>query len=243
MMFAGNDGYFRDELYYIVSGTQHLSLGYVDFPPMIAYIAVFLNVISKDSLVSIHIVPALADAFLVFIAGMIARELGGGKKAQVLAAISTLVTLVFLATDSLFTPDALDQLWWSLLAYIIIRIVKRGESKLWLLAGVVVGIGLLTKLSIFFFVVGLLLSFLIFPSTRKYLRSKWIALGALISFALISPVVYWNAANNWPMVDFYLHFQGYSGGGAPVNFLLNQLLSINPRNIPLLIAGLYHRTL
>ena len=239
MAFAGNYGYFRDELYYIVSGTQHLSLGYVDFPPFIAYIAVFLNVISKDSLVSIHIVPALAEAFLIFVAGMIARELGGGWKAQILAAIATLVTLVFLATGSLFTPDALDQLWWSLLAYMIIRIVKRGESKLWILAGLIVGIGLLTKLSIFFFVVALFLSFLLFPSTRKLLNSKWIAAGALVSFALISPVIYWNATNSWPMIDFYLHFQGYSGGGGPINFLLNQLLSINPLNIPLLIAGLY----
>ena len=108
MAFAGNYGYFRDELYYIVSGTQHLSLGYVNFPPFIAYIAAFLNITSKDSLVSIHVVPALAEAFLVFVAGMITRELGGGRKAQILAAIATLVTLVFLATCSLFTPDALD---------------------------------------------------------------------------------------------------------------------------------------
>jgi 4-amino-4-deoxy-L-arabinose transferase-like glycosyltransferase len=211
----------------------------VDFPPFIAYIAAFLNITSKDSLVSIHVVPALAEAFLVVVAGMIARELGGGRKAQILAAIATLVTLVFLATGSLFTPDALDQLWWSLLAYIIIRIVKRGESKLWMLAGLIVGFGLLTKLSMFFFVVALFVSLLIFPSSREFLKSKWIAAGALISLALISPVIYWNATNSWPMIDFYLHFQGYSGGVGPINFLLNQFLSINPLNIPLLNAGLY----
>ncbi|MGI0090535.1 MAG: hypothetical protein ACREBS_02390, partial [Nitrososphaerales archaeon] len=51
MIFARNYGYFRDELYYIVSGTQHLSLGYVDFPPFIAYVAALLNLISKDSLI------------------------------------------------------------------------------------------------------------------------------------------------------------------------------------------------
>ena len=93
MLFAGNYGYFRDELYYVVAGTQHLSLGYVDFPPFIAYIAAFLNVISKDSLISIHVVPALVEALLVFVAGMMARELGGGRKAQLLAAASTLLTL------------------------------------------------------------------------------------------------------------------------------------------------------
>ena len=110
MVFAANYGYFRDELYYIVSGTQHLSLGYVDFPPFIAYVAALLNLISKDSLVSIHVVPALNEALLVFVAGMMARELGGGRRAQLLAAVSTLVTFAFLAFGSLFTPDSFDAL-------------------------------------------------------------------------------------------------------------------------------------
>ena len=104
MIFATNYGYFRDELYYIVSGTQHLSLGYVDFPPLIAYVAALLNVISKDSLFSIHAVAALNEALLVFVAGLIARELGGGRRAQLLAAVSTLATFALLAFGSLFTP-------------------------------------------------------------------------------------------------------------------------------------------
>jgi 4-amino-4-deoxy-L-arabinose transferase-like glycosyltransferase len=239
MAFAGNYGYFRDELYYIVSGTQHLSLGYVDFPPMIAYIAALFYDLGKDSLISIHIVPALAEAILIFVAGLIAKELGGGRRAQIVAGMATLITLVFLATGSLFTPDALDQLWWSLLSYVTIRIVKRNEPKLWIIAGVIVGVGLLTKLSIFFFVVALFISLLAFSTTRKYLRSKWLVLGALITSILISPVIYWNAKNSWPMIQFYESFTGYSGGGGPIGFLLNQLLSINPLNIPILAAGLY----
>ncbi len=109
MLFAGNYGYFRDELYYIVSGTQHLSLGYVDFPPMIAYIAALLYPISRDSLISIHVVSALVEGLLVIVAGLITRELGGGRKAQLLAAVSTLLTLTFLADASEFSPDFLDQ--------------------------------------------------------------------------------------------------------------------------------------
>jgi 4-amino-4-deoxy-L-arabinose transferase-like glycosyltransferase len=106
MLFANNYGYFRDELYYIVSGTQHLSFGYVDFPPMIAYVAALLNPILGDSLLAIHSVPALVEGILVFLTGLIARELGGGRRAQLLAAIGTLATLVFLADGSLlqWTP-------------------------------------------------------------------------------------------------------------------------------------------
>ncbi len=239
MLFATNYGYFRDELYYIVSGTQHLSLGYVDFPPLIAYVAALLNLISKDSLISIHVVPALNEAILVFVAGMITRELGGGKKAQVLAAISTFASLGFLVFGSLFTPDSFDSLWWSLLAYLVIRIIKRKEPKLWVLAGLVAGIGLLTKLTIFFFVAALLVSFLAIPSSRKYLRSKWIAIGALLSIAFILPVIYWNSINGWPTIQFYQEFRGDVTGGGPLNFFTTQLAIISFLNAPIFVLGLY----
>lgn len=239
MLFAGNDGYFRDELYYIVSGTQHLSLGYVDFPPFIAYVAALLGFISKDSLISIHVVPALVESLLVFVTGMIARELGGGRKAQLLAAISTLVTLDFLAFGSIFTPDSFDSLWWSLLAYLIIRIIKRKEPKLWIVAGLVVGVGLFTKLTMFFFVASLLISFLVIPSSRKYLRSKWIPIGGLISVAFILPMTYWNFIHGWPMIQFYLQFRGDVSGGGPLDFFVNQVAGISILNFPILVIGLY----
>jgi len=239
MAVAGNYGYFRDELYYIVSGTQHLSLGYVDFPPFIAYVAALLNVISGDSLISIHVVPALNESFLVILAGMIAKELGGGRRAQLLAAVSTLLTFAFLAFGSLFTPDSFDSLWWSLLAYLVIRIVKRREQKLWVPVGIVIGIGLLTKLTIFFFVGALLISFLAIPSARQYLRSKWLVLGCLIPVAFVLPMIYWNSINGWPMIQFYQEFTGDFSGGGPANFLYTQLALVTFLNVPIFLTGLY----
>ena len=239
MMFATNYGYFRDELYYIVSGTQHLSLGYVDFPPFIAYVAAFLNLISKDSLISIHVVPAMNESILVFVAGMIARELGGGRRAQLLTAISTFFSLGFLVFGSLFTPDSFDSLWWSLLAYLVIRIVKRKEPKLWVLAGLVAGIGLLSKLTIFFFMTAMIISFLTIPSSRKYLRSKWIAVGGLLAVIFILPMIYWNSINGWPMIQFYQDFRGDVSGGGPLNFFITQLAIMSFLNAPIFVLGLY----
>jgi hypothetical protein len=239
MLFAGNYGYFRDELYYIVSGTQHLSLGYVDFPPMIAYIGALLNVFTRDSLVSIHVVSALTEALLVFVAGMITRELGGRRRAQLLAAVSTLVTFAFLAFGSLFTPDSIDALWWSLFAFLVVRTVKRREPKLWVAVGLVIGVGLLTKLTIFFFVGALLISFLAIPSARQHLRSKWMVLGGLLSIAVILPMIYWNSINGWPMVHFYLEFTGDVSGGGPLNFFSTQLALMTYLNVPIFVIGLY----
>jgi hypothetical protein len=238
MIFANNYGYFRDELYYIVSGTQHFQLGYVDFPPMIAYIAALLYPISGDSLFAIHVVPAIVEGILVFVAGMIARELGGGRRAQILAATGTLVTLVFLADGSLFSMDAFDQLWWSVVAYLVIRIIKRGDKRLWCVVGLVDGVGLLTKLSMLFFVSALLVSFLVFGSNRSYLRSRWLMLGAVIAFLIFLPFIIWNVTNGFQTVQFYLSFKGFAGGGGPLNFFVSQILDMNPVNLPLLAGGL-----
>lgn len=239
IIFAGNYGYFRDELYYIVSGTQHLSLGYVDFPPMIAYVAALVNIVAGDSLVSIHVLPAFAEGVVVFLSGMIARELGGGRRAQVLAAVTTLLTFALLAFGSIFTPDFLDSLWWSLLAYTVVRIVRRRQPKLWVVAGLIIGVGMLTKLTILFFVGALLVSFLAIPSARQHIRTKWVLLGGLLSGAFLLPMIYWNAVNGWPMVRFYLEFTGDVSGGGPLSFLYTQLALMSFLNVPIFLIGLY----
>lgn len=235
MLVAGNYGYFRDELYYIVSG-QHLQLGYVDFPPMIAYIAALLNSIAGDSLIAIHVVPALAGGALVFVAGMIAKELGGKRWAQALSAVATLVTAQ-LALSSIFSMDILDALWWSLAAYILVRILRRGEPRLWLAFGLVAGLGLFTKLTIAFFLISLIVGLVATPA-RANLLSKWFLAGAAVAAAFLVPYVVWNAMNGWPTLDFYIHHGGLNGSG-PVDFVLTQILIANPVNIPLAIIGLY----
>jgi len=238
MAFATNYGYFRDELYYIVSGTKHLSLDYVDFSPIVAWVAALLYPLTGDSLVSIHFVSALLEALLVVVSGLIARELGGGRRAQLLAGAATLITLTFLADGSEFSPDPFDQLCWSLLAYVLVRLVRRGEPRLWVVAGLVIGVGLLSKLTMLFFAGALLLSFMAVPSSRVHLRSKWVVLGALVAAALALPLVYWNAVNGWPTVQFYLSFKGDVGAG-PAGFATSQVLEPNPLNLPILVLGLW----
>jgi 4-amino-4-deoxy-L-arabinose transferase-like glycosyltransferase len=238
LLFATNYGYFRDELYYIVSGTSHLSLGYVDFSPMVAWVTALLYPLTGDSLVSIHFVSALLEGILVFVSGMIARELGGGRRAQLLTAAATLVTLTFLAGGSELSPDPFDQVWWSVLAYVLVRLVKRNEPKMWVVAGLVVGVGLLSKLTMFFFAGALLLAFLLIPSSRVYLRSRWVVVGGLFAAVLFLPIVYWNAVNGWPTVEFYRSFSGEFGAGSS-GFAFTQLEEPNPLNIPLLLVGLW----
>ena len=235
MAVAGNYGYFRDELYYIVSG-QHLQLGYVDFPPLIAYLAAIMGYVSGDSLFSIHVVPAMAGAALVFVTGMTARELGGGRLAQILAAAAAAITAQ-MAFASIFSMDIFDALWWTLGSYLLIRMVRRDEPRLWLAFGLVAGIGLMTKLTIVFFVLAALAGLLL-TSNRSRFKSRWFLGAVLVSVLFVLPDAYWNATNGFPTVDFFLHHGGLNGTG-PVTFALLQILIANPFNIPLVILGLY----
>jgi hypothetical protein len=236
MLVAGNYGYFRDELYYLADG-QHLALGYVDQPLLLGWLAALLNLLAGDGLVAIHVIPALAGGAIVIITGLIAREMGGGRLAEALAATAALFTVIFMATASIFSMDVLDALWWALGTYVVVRLFHRQQPRLWLVFGVVAGIGLMTKLTIGFFGLALVVGLLLTPA-RAAFRQRWIWLGGAIAFVGLLPYVIWNAVNGWPTVAFWHHYGGLSGGG-PVGFLANVLLILNIVNLPLAIAGLY----
>lgn len=237
LFVADNYGYFRDELYYMADG-RHLQFGYVDQAPLIGWLAAFIHVTIGDSLIAIHILPALACGAIVVVTGLIARELGGRRFAQVLAATATLVAPVFMATGSIFSMDVLDQLWWALGALILIRLVHRDAPRLWLAFGLVAGLGLLNKFTILFFGFSLVVGILVTPA-RAYFRTRWPWLGGLIAFAFLLPDLLWNATHGWPTWEFWHHYGGLTGGG-PLGLLTDQLVSMNPFTVPLTIAGLYY---
>lgn len=236
LLVANNYGYFRDELYYMADG-RHLAFGYVDQAPLIGWLAALVHATLGDSLVAIHLIPALASAGLIVVASFIARELGGGRLAQFLAALATMFSIVFMATGSIFSMDVLDELLWALGALLVIRIIRRQEPWLWLLFGVVAGLGILNKLSMLFFGLALVIALLLTPA-RAFFRGPEIWLGGAIALLLALPYIGWEFANGWPSWEFWRHYGGLSGSG-PIAFPLTQILDANPVMLPLWIAGLY----
>ncbi len=234
MLFAGNYGYFRDELYYIAAG-HHLAPGYVDFPALIAVLAALLQPFG-DNLVIIHIVPALANGCLIFTTGLIARELGGGRFAQGLAALTAAVCVAFMATGSIFSMDALDQLWWALAAYVLLLLIKRQSPRLWLLFGLVAGIGLATKLTILFWGLALVIGLLL-TKQRRLLWNPALLGGGAIALVFLLPYILWNVANGLPTWEFWHNYGGITGDG-PLAYLVNQIFLINPLTVPVAILGL-----
>jgi Dolichyl-phosphate-mannose-protein mannosyltransferase len=239
IQFAGINhyGWFRDELYYMACG-EHLSWGYVDQPPLIALISWFARHVFGNSMFDVRFLPALAGAAVVFLAGWIAREFGGGLFAQFLAALAALFTPAYLAFDSFLSMNAFEPLFWTLCALIMIRMAKGGSPALWVLFGVVAGFGLENKHTMLVFgfaiVAGLLIS-----DQRRVLYSKWIWIGGALALALFLPNLIWEARHSWPQIQVVRAGQEYKNYlVGPVRFFFEQILYLQPIQLPVWIAGL-----
>ncbi len=233
-----HDNFFRDELYYMAAG-QHLAAGYVEYPPFVAWATAFSRALFGDSVFAIRLLPALAGAAIVILAADMAALMGGGFLAQVLAAFAVALCPVFIGSSGLMTMDPFDQLWWVLAAWVLVRLIRSQNPKLWLLVGAVVGIGLLTKLVIGFFVIALLLGLLL-SEQRKLLFSWWLILGGGIALVMVTPYLIWQAQHGFPVLEYT---KAYSSGKTvaygPLQYFLQQVLTTNPLLLPLWLGGLY----
>lgn len=239
IQFAGitRYGFFRDEFYYMACG-EHLAWGYVDQPPLIAFAAWFARHVFGNSIISIRLLPVLTGAAVVFLTGVLARELGGGKFAQVLAAATILLAPAYLAFDSFFSMNAFEPLFWLLCALIAVRIVNGASPKLWLLFGVVAGIGLENKhtMAVFGFA---LIAGLLLAGHQSILRSKWLWLGGLIALAIALPNLVWEARHGWPQIEVVRNAQEYKNVHVgPLRFVVEQILFLDPLALPIWVAGL-----
>jgi hypothetical protein len=199
--FFQNYGYFRDELYYIAC-SNHLDWGYVDQPPLSLLILRIMRFLFGDSLVALRILPALAGGTIVFITGLMAKQLGGGRFAQVLAALSALASPIFLGNAGrYFSMNAFDLVFWAIGGYIVLLIVRNNSQKLWLLFGLVAGLGVLNKYSMGILVLGVIAALFLTPH-RKQLLSKWFWIGGLLGALIVVPHSIWEFRNAFPSVEF-----------------------------------------
>src|SRR5258705_47043 len=162
-----------------------------------ARLAKLSRAVFGDSLGGLRLLPALAGAATVWLAGRMARELGGGRYAQGLAALGALVAPVYLEGFTLFTMNAFDILAWSLILWTAIWILQGGSPRLWLVLGLIAGVGLLNKHSVLFLLAGLLAGVLLTPA-RRHLRTRWPWLGGALALAIFAPHLVWQADHGWP---------------------------------------------
>ena len=239
-LYAGRHyGYFVDELYYLAC-SRHLDWGYVDQPPLIAAITWLVRVVLGQSLPAIRLLPALAGTALVLLTALIARELGGSRYAQALAALAVLVAPGILALDNLLTMNAFEPLFWMGCAWLLIRIVKTGNGKLWMAFGVVAGFGLENKYSMGLFAAGLVAGLLL-SSERRRLATRWLWIGGALAVLIFLPNLLWNAHYHFPFLELQANIRrsGRDVPLGPMAFFAQEILTMNPLTLPVWGAGLW----
>jgi 4-amino-4-deoxy-L-arabinose transferase-like glycosyltransferase len=234
-----NYGYFRDELYYLAC-SDHLGWGYVDQPPLVALILKIERWLFGDSLVAIRFVSALAGAAKVFLTGLIARELGGKTFAQILAALAVLAAPGFLAIDSFFSMNPIEALLWIACAFVLVRIIKTGNQKLWLWFGLLAGIGLENKHSMLVWGAAVVAGLLLTPQ-RQVFRNPWIWVSGLLAGLIFLPNLIWNVQHHFPFLELQENIRrsGRNASQTPLSFFGQEILSMNPVSLPIWLAGLW----
>jgi hypothetical protein len=206
----------RDEMLFFNMG-EHLDTGYATVPPMTGLLAFLMHKIFGFSVFGIRFFPALMGAASVYIMALIIKELGAGIEAMVIACSTYILTTGLLLTSSLFTATAFDELIWLFATWLILRMVKQNNPKMWIYLSIVIAVGFLNKYSVLFFTAGFLIAFIIDGKVRLFF-SRYFILAIITGIVIISPNIIWQYNHGWPVIihmaelkSSQLDLLGYSG--------------------------------
>ncbi len=229
-------GYFRDELYYL-DMARHLDWGYVDAAPLIAVYAKSALWMG-GSLAALRILPALAGTALIALTILIARELGGGRYAQLLAGLSILLCPAVLLMDSLFTNNVFEPLFWMGCIWVVTRILRTGDSRLWVWFGVLAGLGLENKHSTLSFGFAVAVALLLTHHRREFAR-PWIWIAGAIALAIFLPNIIWQIRHHFPTIEDLANVrrEGKNVVLGPLAFVKEQIIDMHPILLPVWLSG------
>lgn len=234
----GQYGFHRDELDFIMNARQ-LDWGYVSYPPITPLFARIGLELFGESLRGLRVLPAIAQGIAMILAGLMARDMGGKRNALVIAAIAVFISPMSLFGGTVMMYFAFDYLWWVLVAFFMVRLLATDDARYWLGIGAGIGLGMMTKYTMGFFVAGLVIAVFLTPA-RKYLKSKWLYLGAALALVIFLPNLIWQYQHDFIAFDYLsaIHTRDVSWGRAD-EFLPEQLyLTTNPLSLPLWTVGL-----
>jgi MFS family permease len=234
----GRYGFHRDELQFL-SDARHLDWGFVAYPPLTPFLERIGLSLFGLSLVGLRLFSVLAQATVIVVTGLMARELGGNRLAQATAALAVALSPLPLFQGTEFQYSSFDYLWWVLIAYFTIRLLKSENPRWWMAIGVVVGLGLLTKYSILFFIAGIL-GGVVLSRARRYLMSGWFWGGIALALVMFLPNFLWQVQHGFISYHFLQHIHVRDVGEGRANgFLRDQfLICVNAGAAVLWIAGL-----
>lgn len=226
----------RDELLYF-NMADHLSFGYATVPPMTAFLAFVSKAVFGYSVAGLRLLPALAGAMTMLVISRIVRIMGGGVPALTIASLCFLLSPGFLLINSLFTPNAFELLLWTLIMWILLRIITGEDSRLWILAGIVTGISFMFKYSVLFLLAGFTAAFV--PGRYiRLLRSRYFLISVLAGILIILPNILWQCRHSLPVITHMSELNRTQLQDNTPGIFLTDLFSLTLASTPVWLLGL-----
>lgn len=238
-LLNGRYDFHRDELG-MLDNARHLAWGYVDYPPFTPFIVRLAYALFGAAPAGLRFFSAVAMGAAMVLAGLMARDLGGKRFVQVLAALATAIAPYVLLTGSLFVYATFDYLWWVVAAFMVVRLLKTGDPRWWLGIGAAIGLGMMTKYAMGFFVAGIAAG-VVLTKARRYLVSPWLWAGVGLALLIFLPNLIWQVQHDFISLKFLqdIHARDVSIGRGE-SYLSEQVWACtNLVTVPLRIAGLF----
>jgi hypothetical protein len=234
----GRYGFHRDELQFL-SDARHLDWGFVAYPPFTPFVEHIGMALFGLSMIGLRMFSVLAQALVIIIAGLMARDLGGGRLAQASTALAVALSPLPLFSGTEFQYTSFDFLWWVLAAWCILRLLTTEDPRWWFAIGATLGFGLETKYSIVFFIAGIVFGMLLTPA-RRHMRSAWFWAGVGLALLLFLPNFVWLVHHDFISYRFLQHIHARDvAEGRTDGFLRDQIrYGANLFSVPVWIAGL-----
>ncbi len=234
---SGLYGAHRDEFYYLAGG-HHLAWGYVDHPPIVPALYRLSEMLFGHSVSALHVLPALLGGIYVILAVLLAREFGGGRRAQLLAAVIATVAPLFLTTSHFLSTVSLDVVAWAVASLLLARLIRTEDRRLWLAVGIVVGLGMLNKHTMAFWVAGAGIGLLATPQ-RCLLLSRWTIAGAATALILFAPNLIWQTQHDWATLEFLRNLRSNNSASDQSQYFPLQVLGMTLAGTAVWLSGIW----
>ncbi len=235
LILGNRYGFHRDELA-TLDDARHLAWGYVAYPPVTPFFGRLSLALFGTSIRGFRFFANVAMAIAVVLTGLMAREMGGRRAAQLVAAAAALPFC--LGGGVLMQYVAFDCLAWVMTAYFVVRLLKTGDARWWVAIGISIAFGMLSKWTMGFFTLSIVAAVFL-TDARCYLKSKWLWFGVALSILIFMPNLLWQAQNHFISLDMLKHIHQRDMGEGRTTYFLPQQLEMTGIRFPLAIAGLY----
>ena len=228
-------GWHRDELYFRVAGA-HLAWGYVDQPPFTPLVAHIAELVAPNNLAVLRLSPALTTAVTVSLGGLLARELGGRRPAQIAGAGAVAAGGFVLGVGHLLSTAVFDLTAWMALLWLTTRLLRTGNGRWWIAFGAVAGVSMLNK-NLLVLLGAALVCGLLVERRWDLLRSRWLFVGVAIALAIAAPNLVWESRHGWPQFEMARVLSKRLGAENRAMLFPFQLIIVGPALVFLLWRG------